>query len=399
MAAILDSVRPGDVISSDLINRIIALVNAHDAALSAGGSGSTTGVMISDLVPPPPLTVGQEVRINGANFRFLSGSTVLTFDGVQVNAFKLGSSDTALIVNVPLLSGLGAGRDVVLSVSNSTTTATRIVRVLPLQQPQQGNVDVGPDAAVAPNPNPNPVLSGQPATFAYFVRSRAILQGTFAIAVRCSDAAMQAAAQILDSALAPLPSGQIDLAPGQQKGFLIRIPSVTLANGASFTLTVSASTPGVAGSDTRSYTVNSPVVAPDPNVGLAFNAFTAVDAVSGNPDSSASYSAGDNTLRIKSSSIGRVNLFATFTQAGTYDVTVQTLPPTVNWVAVRAATPAQYVIAAGDIAAGGGSAMRNPAIGIQANAGASATGQARLRLQRQGSTQFREITFNLALLP
>ncbi len=396
MAMLSDFVRPGDVITSDLINRMIALLNTHDALISTQGT-SANAVSITRFVPDPPFQAGQDIQIVGANFGFSSGATVLKFDNTQVNAFKLGSNDTSLLINVPFLPNLGTGKDVVLSLSNGSSTTARLVRVNPMQQPQQGNVDVLWNDAITPNPNPNPVANGQPLKIAYVLNSRALLPATFTIGVQCSDATMQAAATVLNDAQVQLPAKQIDLAPGAQKGFYIQFPNVPVANGNAFTLTVSATAPGVAGSDTRGFTVNQTVPQSDSTIGVAFNALSAVDPGTGDPDPTASYSAGDNTVHLKLGSIGRINLFATFTQIGTYDVSVVAVTPTANWAVALAGTPSQYIIGAADLS--GGVASKNPEIGIQAQAGASLTGQLKFTLQRQGSTQNSEHTFNLALLP
>src|SRR5437867_8213605 len=137
MTAIQTKVQPGDVISSDLVNNIIDLVNQHDALLAGGTVVGGNAVTITNLVPNPPLQAGQDLQIQGTNFGFSTGSTVLKFDNTQVNAFKLGSNDTSLLINVPFLTGLGAGKDVVLSLSNGTSTTARIVRISPMQQPDR----------------------------------------------------------------------------------------------------------------------------------------------------------------------------------------------------------------------------------------------------------------------
>jgi len=396
MALINDIVRPGDVITSDLINRIIGTLNQHDALISSGPTGGTA-ITITNFVPNPPFQAGQDIQIQGTNFGFSTGSTVLTFDSTQVNAFKLGSSNSSLLITVPFLTGLGSGKDVILTISNGSTSVSRVVRVNPAQQPQQGNVDVLLNDAITPNPNPNPILNGQAVTIAYQLKSRALLPATFAIGVQCSDATMQAAALVLDASQVVLALKQIDLAPNQQKGFFIRFPNVPVPNNNPFTVTVSAATPGVSGSDTRVFVVNQVVSQPDPSITLAFNALTAVDPNTGNPDPTASYTVADNTIRLRQGTIGRINLFATFQQIGTYDVSVAAIAPTANWTVVLAGTPSQYIISASDFS--GGVATRNPEIGIQAQAGATVAGQLRFTLQRVGSTQKREITFNLARLP
>jgi hypothetical protein len=396
MAVINDIVRPGDVITSELLNRIIGMLNEHDALISAGSTGGT-GVAITGFVPNPPFQALQDIEILGANFGFSTGATVVTFDVTPVTAFKLGSTDTSLLIAVPNLTGLGSGKDVLLRISNGTTSATRIVRVNPLSQPQQGNVDVLWNDAIVPNPNPNPVLNGQAVTIAYVLRSRALLPATFTIGVQCSDATMQNAAQVLDAGQVVLPAKQIDLAPNQSKGFFIRFPNVPVANNNPFTVTVSANATGVSGSDTRVFIVNQVVAQPDPTISIVFNALTSVDPNTGLPDTTATYTVADNTVRIKQGMIGRINLFATFQQIGTYDVSVAALPPTANWTVALAGTPAQFIIGPSDFS--GGVATKNPEIGLQAQSTASATGQLKFTIQRQGSAQKREIVFNLARLP
>jgi hypothetical protein len=170
-----------------------------------------------------------------------------------------------------------------------------------------------------------------------------------------------------------------------------------VANNNPFTVTVSASTLGVSGSDTRTFIVNQVVAQPDPSITVSFNALTATDPNTGLPDPTASYTVADNTVRLKQGTIGRINLLARFTLIGTYDVSVVPVAPTANWAVTLAGGPSQYQIQPSDFS--GGVATRNPEIGIQAQAGATATGQLRFTLQRQGSTQTREVTFNLARIP
>jgi hypothetical protein len=397
MAMKFNRVKPGELIRAEVINSIFDALEQLDAR-STPLPGDAVSIL--SLVPPPPWQANQSVQIQGINFGFSTGSTVLKFDDSQVNSFALGSGDSTLNIKVPTnIPGLGTGKEVVLSISNGHSIASRIVRVNPMQQPQQGNVDILWNDAINPNPNPNPITSGQQATLAYIVKSRALLPATFAINAQCSNTAMQSAIQVLDETQTLLPSRQIDVAPNQQKGFFIRIPSVTVNNGAGFSLTISGSSAGIMGADTRSFTVGSQVEAPDPAISLlAFNAFSAVDSF-GTPDATASYSARDDTVHIKASNIGRLSLAAHFNQIGTYNLSVTTVGATAGWAAVLAGTPSQYVIEASDFTAGDGVASRNPEIGIQAQPGASATGQLKFTIQRIGTTQKKEKIFNLALLP
>lgn len=103
MAAILDSVRPGDVISSELLNRIIGLLNEHDALLASGGGGGTTPVtLITGFSPPTQQNVGRNLTIFG-NFDFPLTTNALSIDGTPISpgAFLVGSNNVQLVVRVP----------------------------------------------------------------------------------------------------------------------------------------------------------------------------------------------------------------------------------------------------------------------------------------------------------
>jgi hypothetical protein len=398
----LPHVQPGDLITSNTFNAFVDLLNSLNTrvtALESATPGNGGVVAITALIPSPPLYAGQSLQILGRNFGFLKGATVLTFDNVQVNAFdpQRPSSDSALNITVPFLSNLP--RDVVLSVSNGSTTATQTVHILPMQQPQQGNVDVLWNDNVIPNPNPNPIAPGQAATFAYVLNSRALLPASFAMAVRVDGLALANPAQVLDDQQNVIATNQIDLAPGQQKGFFVRIPAIPAGTtGTIFNLTVSATVGNVAGSDSRGFTIGTAVPPPDNTFTLTVNSLTATDAATNAPDPTSTINAATATIQLKKTSIGRLQFFASFTVIGTYNVTVATVGATTNWVAVLADTPTQYVIAAADIAAGGGTATKDPQIGIQAQAGASATGQIQFTIQRQGSTQNQTRVYNLMSL-
>ena len=64
MATIQDNVNPGDVISSDLINRIIAMLNAHEALIINSGPVR----IVSDV----PIVAAERViyTVNGVRTSF-----------------------------------------------------------------------------------------------------------------------------------------------------------------------------------------------------------------------------------------------------------------------------------------------------------------------------------------
>jgi hypothetical protein len=97
MAAIIDTVNPGDVISSDLMRRIIALLNAHDAQLG-GGQG---GIVVPSLFGQ---TLAESQVI--LQLQQLTLGTVVDVFGTIVNPSAAASASLIVLNQVPVA---GAG--------------------------------------------------------------------------------------------------------------------------------------------------------------------------------------------------------------------------------------------------------------------------------------------------
>ncbi len=134
MATILDTVRPGDVISSDLLNRIIGLLNEHDALLSGGGGGSPSVTLITGFSPQLQQNVGRNLTIFG-NFDFPLATNALSIDSVPISpaAFLAGSNNLQLIVTVPTTISVppATTRPVQVRIVNSKGTDQRAFTLLP----------------------------------------------------------------------------------------------------------------------------------------------------------------------------------------------------------------------------------------------------------------------------
>jgi hypothetical protein len=128
MAAIVDIVRPGDVITSDLMNRIIGLLNQHEAAL--GGGAAPIRI---DSVQPRVVRVNEELRVFGSGLD-ASNLQEISVDGnnVPVGVLKLGSGGTVLVFDVPAVLVPPSGKTAVVSVRNKAgQSAYGSVFVLP----------------------------------------------------------------------------------------------------------------------------------------------------------------------------------------------------------------------------------------------------------------------------
>jgi len=135
MAAILDSVRPGDVITSDLINRIIGLINEHDALLAGGGSGSTgTGTLLTGFFQTIEQNVGKNLTVFG-NFDFPLATNALSIDGVTISpaAFLVGSNNVQIVFKIPstIVVAPNTKKPVTVRIVNTKGTDQRPYQLLP----------------------------------------------------------------------------------------------------------------------------------------------------------------------------------------------------------------------------------------------------------------------------
>lgn len=245
------NVQPGDLIKSDLINQILsdmADLGARVLQLEGQQSTDASAVKILAVLPSDNLTVGQEVVIEGKNFEFSIGGASVSFGNKSVFAFKTGSRDSRLIVDVPQIDGLPPeGKQLPLSVSNSASSDVHMVTVSPSQVPLYGNVLVVPGTI-----DPNPPVSGQDVLLPITVTSAASAPATFSIGVLIagpgevpSASAYDYLVSVLNADKTPVSNRQVSLAPNASKQLLVNIKKLPFT--ADFSLIVKATAAGVQG--------------------------------------------------------------------------------------------------------------------------------------------------------
>ncbi len=121
MATLPSTVRPGDVITADLMNGL--LLKCSDLEKRVASLESTgTGPAKPEITSPAPtdiLHLGDELRIVGRNFGSPADNTVFIDTTVQVKQFKGGSGDKLLILDIPFVQGIPEqGRSVALTLNN-----------------------------------------------------------------------------------------------------------------------------------------------------------------------------------------------------------------------------------------------------------------------------------------
>ena len=225
-----ERVKAGDLITDDLMNRILDKLDSLEARVSklevVGPGGSV--VAITDIFPAGSLQIGQEVQVLGRNFVLPVTLNTVSVDGIIIQGFNPGSDNTRLIFNIPAIQG--APKDVILKITNQNGRDFRTINILPSSL--SGNIDVSWLSVT-----PQTITQNQPATFLYQLESRATAPAKFTISPVVSIPSWQSNLQVLDSSLNIIPSGQIELAPLQQKQFNIRInPIPDGTNGTNFSL-------------------------------------------------------------------------------------------------------------------------------------------------------------------
>src|SRR5215472_8804866 len=102
MANLFGTVNPGDVISSDLFNQMLAKLNDLETRVSNLETGSViaAGNIIDHFDPPAQQQVGQVLKVFGA-FDFPPAVNSVTIDGVQVTSFRPDSNNLHLSFVIP----------------------------------------------------------------------------------------------------------------------------------------------------------------------------------------------------------------------------------------------------------------------------------------------------------
>ena len=381
-----DRVLPGDIITADFMNRILDLLEGLDGRVTEleGGTSTGGGPAITRLVPPGPYRVDDTVTVEGSNFQFTSGLARLFLDGTRITLDD-ASSDTRLLFQVPALPGLEeSGTDFQLRVVTSQGEASAPVTVRPRPPVLFGQVDVEWLGVNPETPQPD-----QAVTFELRITSRASLAAEFtlqpSIGVAVNQTLWNSRLQLLNASQSVMTTPRITLEPLQSRTFFVRITSVPAgtAAGTPFTLAVTAT----AGTVTRTlgplpFEVGQEVEPPDPAITL-------------NPTGSEPPSAlVGNTVTAVLNQLVSVELFASFTAAGDYTLSLDMLGNTDLWSISRGATtPAVTTITPAEVQAG--NATRTLTIRIQPLTGATASGQVEVRLQRPAQPGGRSFVLNL----
>lgn len=130
MSTEFDRVEPGQIVTSELMNYVLAKLRDHEQQLSELQSGSSgSGVTIREIIPRDQEAVGRPLELRGDNFLFPPDSNVVTIGGVRVTSF-LSSTPTFLRFIIPAIPGT-LPQNVEIRVENTNGTVIRGYRVTP----------------------------------------------------------------------------------------------------------------------------------------------------------------------------------------------------------------------------------------------------------------------------
>lgn len=387
----LERVRPGDLITAAWMNEVIDTVNELRLRVASLEGVEDDRLVITDLVFAGTLRLGDPLEIRGENFGFSRGTQQVKFDNTIITEYRAGSSDTRLLVRVPAFSPFPEeGRDVLLTVSNESSSARRTLSILPADQPVSGNlVDVLWETVV-----PNPVSIGTRVRLGYRLRSRVGATRTFTINPVVSRAELNTGIEVRDEDDVLIPSRQIQLGSLQERLFFVILPIVppSVTTGTSLTVTVSAVSGGVTGSDSRSFIVGTAITPSDPAITLSPTNFSAVDDAGLPAPGDGSYDAATRTIGLRPGAFGTMDLEATFEVVGTYSVTLNPTGLVTGWTRTLTTGPS-IVIEENDL--DDGPAQRPIRFNLQVT-GSAPVSQVEVIVQRASATTDERVSFQLS---
>ena len=124
-------VKPGDLITAELINAILTEVESLQDQIDGLSGGQPEAPVITALVPAGDVPSPSQLVILGRNFATPAILNAVSLDNIVLTGFLPGSSDTRLAVTVP--GGIpGLPRTMTLAVATDKGSGVATVRVVPV---------------------------------------------------------------------------------------------------------------------------------------------------------------------------------------------------------------------------------------------------------------------------
>jgi len=385
----LVTVKPGDLITADLMNLIIAVLIDHEkriTTLEQAGTIISNAVVITGISPAGSLTVGQEIQVQGRNFAVPANLNFVTVDGIAIDVFNPGSNDSTLVFDLPA-TVQGVPKDATLTVRNQNGAASTTIHIVP--STLSGNIDMS-----LLNVDPQTITPGQPVTFQFQIATRTNQAATYSIKPIVSLSDWQNNLQVLDSGKNILQAAQLTLGTTDQQQFYVRInPVPANTTATNFALVVDASAGGVTGSTGQlSFPIGQPIQQQDTSIKISFNF--------ANPSSA--FDTASNTIHVAAGNSATIGLDVLLSQVGTvpqtYDVAVVFPSPTTGWtITPTFDTVMKFTQQPGDFPPGGGPVAKTPKFTVTPAAGATSPGKVEFHIKREGASNDAFTPFGLSL--
>lgn len=389
-----DDVRPGDLITADFINHVTQTLEDLDARVTELESQQAPDdgrVRIETVVPSGVLQVGQEIVVIGQNFGFSLGAHRVSISGQSVNSFGFGSSDGQLVFNVPSIPNLDGDTPVTLRVDNVSQNEfdTYPLVVAEPQAPLDGIVNVSFSAF------PSSITPGAQATFGVEIESQLSRSVTLNLSPSVEGGTSPVsswtdAVVLRDSAGNEILNGLIDLAAGATETLSFTIdPIPSGTSGVSFTVRLDTTTAetSTTWSAQQSFTVDAPVIEPDPDI--AVGSITLTNGDDG-------HSLDGSTVTVLEGGTAVLSVQVTFSAAGTYNLLPAVTGSESGWeVNLGIQQPSQIIVSSADIT---NSSVQTPVtFVVVASQGAEPSSGGRLRIQEENRDRYRDLIFDTEL--
>jgi hypothetical protein len=328
----LDHVQAGDLIRADFVNSLVDELAALEARVTTLEQASppipnTPGAVVIGSVNNPSPHIGDEIRVTGSNFGFSTGATTVTIGGapptgVEITAFKFGSSDSLLIFDVldlptPPPAG-GVPKE--LRIANATSSDHRNLTIFPRPVNFQGFVDIS-FVDVVPANTP----AGQTALARFHVTSHANLNANLALTATVSTG--WPSVQVMSATSPPTPMGAVGVAPGETVDVLVSVPVPGgTPSTTPFTVTLAGNGMGLSPSESRDFAVGAAITPPAPYIDLDVSGGSITTGAGPTP-----IPADATSLSVPRNANVDLGIHANLRQTGNYDVDVKITPPGSPW--------------------------------------------------------------------
>ena len=277
-APIVDRVMPGDLITAELMNQVLAaLADLQIRVSDFEATGRIPGLVINSFDPEVNVHVGDLLTIKGSGFSVPAERNTVTVGIAPVLKFNNLASDANNLVFVVVEPGLPLSNPIAISVTNDQgAKASKNLNLLAAVSVPQGRIEV--PYTVAPSlPTSG---AGTPGTFAagewiFGFDLSTIVNGNGAYRVTPSSPAAGWNAQLLDETLnIPRTSNQFDILGSKTQPLRIRLTAPT-GGASSGTLRLdvvetTTNTKVTPGNQTVELAIGTAIPLPDNRIRLSF---------------------------------------------------------------------------------------------------------------------------------